>query len=211
MRFSVLQDEVYIGLKDASSEVLDRIPSMINQARNEISAEVELPALRVLSSLSTVVSQAWVALPAGNAQRLLFVGTSSGRISIVEGGLINLLSVYPMLDSVGDVEYVALEGSVLYYQGIPATATPLVVYYTTFPTPMSTEADQPTELPEPLQRGLILHKTLELFYDELEEGMEDGLKPNKAVHELEYKKYKTRLEEWAAKRRNHTITSCWSV
>lgn len=211
MRFSVLQDEVYIGLKDASSEVIDRIPMMINQARNEISAEVELPALRVLSSLNTIPGQAWVALPTGNAQRLLFVGTSSGRISAVDGGLVDLLSVYPALDQVSAVEYVALEGSVLYYQGSPAVAQALIIYYTTFPTAMSNSSDQPTELPEPLQRGLILHKTLELFYDELEEGMEDGQKINKAVHELEYKKYKTRLEEWAAKRRPHVITSSWSV
>lgn len=211
MRFSVLQDEVYIGLKDSSQEVIDRIPDMINQARNEIAAEVELPALRVLSSLNTIPGQAWVALPSGNAQRLLFIGTSSGRISVVEGGLVDLLSVYPLLDQVSDVEYVALEGSVIYYQGSPAVAQAMVVYYTVFPTPMSAAGDQPTELPEPLQRGLILHKTLELFYDILEEGMEDGQKINKAVHELEYKKYKIKLEEWAAKRKPHVITSCWSV
>lgn len=210
MRFSVLQDEVYIGLKDTSEVITARIPTMINQARNEIAIDVELPALRVLSSLSTVEDQAWVSLPSGNAQRLLFVGTSSGRVSVVEGGLANLLSDYPLLDQVGDVEKVTLEGSILYYQGIPTTVTSLVVYYTIFPTAMSLASDQPTELPEPLQRGLIMHKTLQLFYDELEEGMEDGIKPNKAYHELEYTKYKIKLQEWAAKRRPHIITSRWT-
>lgn len=211
MRFGVLQDEVFVGLKDTADAIISRIPSMINQARNEISIDVELPALRVITTVNTVLNQAWVALPSGNAQRLLFIGTASGRVPFVEGGLTNLLSVYPLLDKVGDVECVVLEGSTLYYQGIPETITALIAYYTIFPTPLASSDSQPSELPEPLQRPLILHKTLELFYDELEEGMEDGIKPNKVYHEGQYKKYKFQLLEWAARRSHHVITSRWAV
>lgn len=210
MKFSELKDEVYIQLHDDSEEIVKRVGKAINQARNEIAFDNELPKLRILTTVSTVVDQAYLTLPEGNAQRLLFIGDSSGPIPICVGGLPDLLTTYPLLDQVGDVVCVALEGDVLYYQKIPVEATSLVAYYTVFPTPMVSDNDEPEELPAPIHRDLITNKALEILYRSIEDSAENEEgNVNTRRFEIAYKQAENRLRMWLCKRKVHMTTGVW--
>ena len=112
------------------------------------------------------------------------------------------------MDDVGDVEYVALEGSTLWYLPAPAAAGSLRVVYYQNPTLLSGDTDVPSIFPTHLHRKLCVDGACWLIWDSIEQG-EDGSKPNTDRHYAKFEMGISKLREWIAVRRRHYISSVW--
>lgn len=210
MTYTELTDEVTIAVKEAPAKIVSAIPDYINDAILIIAGEVNVPSLKSVLAVTTVLSQAWVQLPAGYDGQLRYVGTSDGKVTLIDGGVEALLELYPELDEVGDVEYACLEHTTLYYQGIPEEETTLTLVVYKNPTLLSNGTDSPDFLPTPLHRGLIVHKAAEIAYDKIEDGISaEEKKANTIWHRSMYDDAKASLEAWVAKRKSHVGTSVW--
>jgi hypothetical protein len=213
MTFLELQDAVALKLQDASPEIVASIPDKINESIQEIAEEVELPSLKLLGSVSTVVSQAWVNIKTSItlfSGKLSYVGTSSGSVGIYKWGLEELVSNYPTMTEAGDVEYCTLEGDILWYAKIPTTATALTVVYRAVPATLVNDGNIPTDIPYYLHNGLIVNKTCAKLFDLIEDGLETQKVNTQACIAL-YDKAVISLRAWASRRRINVGGSFWSA
>jgi len=207
MTFKEMQDEVFIILKDTSLQ--SRIPAILNDAYQEVVDEVHIPALKTLTTVSTVVGQSFCNLPTGMIGSLLYAGTLTSKLSVANGGLLELLSLDPGLTTLGEVWKVAQEGAVLWYISQPETATSIYVLVYKAPVALVQDGDVPSVLPAMLHRHLLVYQAAAILYNEIEEGV-DGEKVNtKTYHEL-YQSGLNRLREWLAKQVKHNSQSIWS-
>jgi hypothetical protein len=207
---SELVEETKLALQDGGDIEEGRVKLALNEAYKEIVEETEIPSLKKVTTVTTVVSQAWLNMPEGFSGKLRYVGDSSGKIQILDNGVEELIESYPSLDTVGDVECVALQGNVLYYQGIPSTATDLVVLYYEDVNDLEAEDDTPDYLPEYLHRELLVNKAATKEYSRIEDGME-GIKVNTVKYATAYEEAKQKLQEWIARRRRHNHRSRWDA
>lgn len=208
MTYKEIQDEVFIIVKDSTQ--LTRIPAVINDAYQEIVNEVHIPALKIFTTVGTVVGQSYCNLPDRVTGSLLYVGSVNGKINKANNGLAELLDEDPTLSAVGDVEKVALEGTVLWYIKQPETVTDLYILIYQEPAPMVADGNIPSVLPSYLHRQLLVYKSAYLLYNEIEDGM-DGEKVNTAVYKKMYEDGKILLLNWLAKQRSHMTKDIWSV
>jgi hypothetical protein len=211
MTFLELQDAVALKLQDASPEIVATIKDKINESIQEIAEEVNLPSLKLLGSVSTVVSQAWVNIKTSIplfSGKLSYVGTSSGSIGIYEGGLEELVFNYPVMTDTGDVEYCTLEGDILWYAYIPATATTLTVVYRAIPATLVNDGNVPVDIPLYLHNGLIVNKTCAKLFDLIEDGIETPKVNTQACLAL-YESSLASLRAWLSRRRINKSGSFW--
>jgi Txe/YoeB family toxin of Txe-Axe toxin-antitoxin module len=129
-------------------------------------------------------------------------------VNIASGGLEGLVEMYPLLDTVGDVTDVALQGTLLYYQGIPSTVQDLVVLYYEDVNVLEADDDTPDYLPEYLHIRLLSNHAAWQEYSKIEDGIE-GIQVNVVKYKNLYEEAKGQFQEWLARRRNHTHRSVW--
>jgi hypothetical protein len=214
MTFRQLKDEVEVILQDSSADLIDRIPHALNEAlfsvADELISEGGIPELKRIGTFTTVVGQAWATMPTGFNGKLLFVGNESESLAIATGGVRQLMEGNPELDSTGDVHTVALEGSTIYYQGIPSSATSFPILYQINPTQWTDDVDTTdTWVPTHLERGLFVHKAASILFNLVEDGI-DGEKVNTKAQLGLHAGYLTQMREFLARRRPHAMRSVWS-
>jgi len=209
MNYSELLREVKSVVADASPTILVSIPDMINEAIQLIAEEAYLPSLKTMFTVTTNTSAAYTTVPTAFSGKLTYVGTSDGEIKRYNS-VEELIREFPAMDEVGDVEGIALEGTVLWYQKIPSTATTLTCIGYNSPTALSNSTDTPDCIPEYLHRGLIVNKTAMLCYNIIEDGME-AEKVNTVLFENLYQKSVAKLGEWVSKRRVNTVINAWTI
>ena len=206
--FAELVEETKLALQDAGDISEERVKLSLNEAYLEITDETEIPSLKKLTTVTTVVGQSWLNMPEGFSGRLRYVGNGDGKLSIVDGGLEGLIQIYPLLDDVGSVTDVALQGTLLYYQGIPDIAEDLVVLYYEDVNILEADDDTPDYLPEYLHRDLLVNKAAFREYSNIEDGIE-GIQVNMQKYKGLYEEAKQKLQDWLARRRRHSSRSVW--
>ena len=207
MNFKELQVAVWERWQDKSKTLEAMLPAIVNEAVQIAAEEADLPSLRVLGTVTTSLTLPYKALPTGFSGKLRFIGNTYGKISIV--ALEELLSEYPLLDKLGDVHIVAVSGSLLYYQGVPTTATVLPILYFQNPPTLTTDIGIPDCIPEFLHREVIVTKAAAIGYDLIEDGTE-GSKPNTSACLGEYAIGLNKLREYIGKRKTHMTRSVWT-
>lgn len=213
MTYKELQDAVADKVKDTSASIVAMIPDVINEAVQQITDEVPMPSLKLVGTVSTVVSQEWVNITStitSFSGRILYAGTTDGELTVMDGGLEELYAKYYDLDEDGDLEAVALEGNILWYYKTPATATSITLVYYAYPTTMIADGDTPSDLPSLLHRDLIVNKAASIIFDQIEEGVE-GEKVATASCLSQYNAAVLRLRGWLNRRRPNVGRSYWSV
>jgi len=206
MNFSELQDEVSIKLQDASTDVTDRIGAWINEIVSVSIEEADVPGFKSFTSVDTVLSQAYLNLPSECSGKVLYVGNGDSGFDIKT--LDDLLQDYPDMAEVGDVEAVAVEGNLLYYQKIPAPVETLVLLFKRNTIDMVNPTDTPDTIPAYLHRDVIVCGAAMLGFDIIEDGIEEE-KVNTRAQSMQYRKGMTRLSEFGARRRKHMSRSVW--
>ena len=178
---AILQDEAF------SEEIL---ANKINAAVSGIAAGIRmpdgqvsppLPDLFTMGAVTTSTTLPYVSLPADYQRQVCVIVDSGGnRIYPPRSGdyysfalFLKQISNLNMMET-GSVYRVAVKGTKLYYQGIPAAAETLGIHYYKKPTDMVTDADTPEGIPEHLQERLIKHRVLaEIYGDQIEAGVSE--------------------------------------
>jgi hypothetical protein len=213
MTYKELQDAVAAKVLDTSPTIVAMIPDVINEAIGQIADEVPLPSLKSLGTITTVVGQEWVNISStitNFSGRLLYIGTANGGITVVDGGLEQLVQSYPKAGESGDIGAVALEGNILWYRNTPTVATTLTIVYYKEPALLTSDSHVPSDLPWMLHRDLIVNKASSIIFDHIEEGLE-GNKVNMQSCLGQYEIAKNKLSAWLHKRRLNVGRSVWDV
>lgn len=215
MTYLELQDEVKLKLQDSSKEIVNLIPALINEVIEE---DVEAAGPREFmkyGSITTSTSNPYVDL---SSAAILSDEDFSGRLlecadadeNLVEiVSLEALFTLFPAMDTSGSVEYVAVEGNILYYQRIPSTAATLYILYRRKPTAMSEDDDTPDGIPEYLHRPLIVPGAAKKGFSLIEDGIEDSNKPNTFREMQAHDKAFLMYKEWVERRKRHLPRSFW--
>lgn len=183
MNLSQMREEVQLIVQDAGFTE-DAVDNYINQALQFACTKVAIPSLKVVGSVDTVVGQRYCNLTTAS-------GGFSGRLNAVFNStketqcnffpdLDSLLVSYPT-EETGSVQYVALEGDILWYHPVPEEVESLTVLYYTNPVALAEDTDVPTELPSALHRKLLVHGACYMIFDMIEDGIE-GEKVNTLSH-----------------------------
>jgi hypothetical protein len=189
----------------------------IDQAILYTGANVDIPALKGIDTVDTVLSQAYTTLSGltgGFSGKLRRVKDSNKNHISIASDLGLIMDTYPLMAEEGDVEVVALEGSTLWYQKIPTEVMTLTCLYYRNPAILSSDTESPSDFPTHLHRQLFVHGSAWIIYDQIEDGV-DGEKVNTKSHfwhsfdERNRHSGIVKLKEWIAKTRRHNISSSW--
>jgi hypothetical protein len=213
--FADLKDEVAIITQDSSVNLVAQVETALNEALYNVAEEMissgGIPDLKRIGTFTTVVDQAWTTLPTGFNGKLLFAGNDSNCLAIADGGVEELMEENPLLDTSGPVHTVALEGSVLYYQGIPTSATSHPILYQVYPTLWALESDVvPDYIPVELQRSLFVHYAAAEMFNKIEDGI-DGEKVNTAAQLGLHEKALTKMRHHLGRRKASNKRSAWLI
>ena len=213
MNFGDICTEVEVLLQDTGETVVSRIPGAVNEAILYAADKVDIPSLKSLIPVTTIANQAWASLPSTSAGKILHVSSSSTNGDSIEilSCLEDLLEHSPSLDFVGDVDMVALEGTTLYYQGIPSTPQNLLVLHYAHPNKLEREADVPGNFPESLHRKLFVHGACSILYEFIEDGLEAEDKNNTNWHTAKRDLGISELFAWRAKNRKAKMRHAYNV
>jgi hypothetical protein len=205
MNLSELVDEVELVLHDTS--FTDSIPDWINSAIAQAIDDANVPGFKSIITVDTVLLTAYASLPATCSGRILYAGDGQDEIPVV--ALDELMECYPDFTEAGDVETIAIEGSLLYYQKIPSEVQTLTLLHRRKPAVLALDTDIPEGIPEHLHRAVIVPKAAINGFDMIEDGIE-GEKVNTVAQTILYNKGLFSLREWVAKRIKHRTRSIWS-
>lgn len=212
MTLSEIEEEVKDCIHDVDSGIeLDAsLTGIINDALEEISESTEMVTLRKMNVIQIDTTAPYSIMPSDFSGRLVYVGNSDGPITVLKGGLKELIDLYPALDETGEtIQYVAIENKLMYYQPIPSAAVSLTVLYYGSPPKLISKDGVPDWLPEYLHRGLVVNKAVELKFRKIEEGIE-GEMVNTAKYRGYFEEAKLMLEIWLSRRRSPVGTSVWA-
>ena len=195
----------------------DTLNSYINQAVLYTGAQVDIPELKGIDTVDTILGQAYTTLSGltgGFSGKLKRVKNSDGDAISIFSDLALLMDEYPLMNEEGDVEAVALEGSTLWYQDIPTAAETLTCLYYRNPATLSADNEIPSDFPEHLHRQLFVHGTAWIIYDQIEDGIEGEKVNTKGQFWLSFDERNRhsgiiKLKEWIGKTRRHNISSSW--
>jgi hypothetical protein len=217
MTLEELRAEVEAKLFDPASFGKDQIDGYINGCVEYIAGMVPLPSLKRIGSVNTVVGQNYVNI----GESLDF----SGHLKKVINPDSTDPTVYPDLermyddytmDEDGDIEAVTLEGNILYYAKMPEETDALTLIYYTSPARLVRNSDTPSCIPVHCQRKLIVHGTLWMLFDEIENASElEGQKVKTREHYWNSFNSDNRdsglndLYRWLGRTRPHHISSVW--
>lgn len=136
-----------------------------------------LPDLFDTDTVTTSTSLAYVSLPSDYQRSLIMVADSNGnQLYGPKGGgyytfrLFLKQSPDKALNQSGAISTVCVNGSDLYYQGIPSAAKTLTVHFYRAPIAMSEDDDESDGLPDHLAERLIKHYVCKEIYAEIEDG-----------------------------------------
>lgn len=189
----------------------------INQAILYAAAQVDIPELKRIDTVQTVLGQAYTTLAGltgGFSGKLRRVKDSEKNHIAIASDLALTMDVYPLMAEEGDVEVVALEGSTLWYQKIPAEVMTLTCLYFRDPAVLSADGEAPSDFPIHLHRQLFVHGSAWKIFDQIEDGVE-GEKVNtkgqfwQSFDERNRHSGIVKLREWIGKTRRHNISSSW--
>ena len=189
---------------------------VINEAMLEVAARVIIPDLKMIDVVLTVADDPvvnYVTLTGvkngfSGVLRRVNNGTTGETVEVV-ANLEALYDAYPDWNEAGDVEAVALEGRILWYQKVPVTAQSLVIMYTTNPDTLI-EDDDETIFPKFLCRKLLVNGAARLIWDQIETDIEKP-KVQTMFHTQQFEDGIVKYMEHLAKTKRHVITSCWSI
>ncbi|MBE9592716.1 MAG: hypothetical protein IMF19_04480 [Proteobacteria bacterium] len=207
MNLGELKDEVIVAIGDTSFN--DSLAGWINDSIEQIIDDANVPGFKEIISVNTVLGTAYTTLEATCSGRILYAGTATAELA---GGVVTLehmMKMYPGMADVGDVEYIAIDGSTMYYQKVPATITALTLLHRRKPVAMVADDDEPEGIPPHLHLSVIVPKAAILGFDRIEDGIE-GKKVNTIAQSIRYKQGLHDLMCWVAKRVPHRSTSIWS-
>lgn len=195
----------------------DTLNGYINQAILYIGAQVDIPELKRIDVVTTVLSQAYTTLSGltgGFSGKLKRVKNVDGDNISIFSDLALLMDDYGTMDEAGDVEAVALEGNTLWYQKIPEEAETLTCLYYRNPTILSGDTEIPSDFPTHLHRQLFVHGSAWMIYDQIEDGIEEEKINTKGQFWLSFDERNRhsgiiKLREWISKTRRHNISSSW--
>lgn len=216
MNLEEMRDEVENLVDDPSFDP-DTIDSYLNQMLTYSAGLVNLPTLKRISTVDTIVGQAYASisgLDGGFSGVLRRVKNDEGKEPRIFSNLESLLDVYPTMVEEGAVEAVALEGSTLWYQKIPLSAETLLLLYFQNPSTLVGGGDSPGDIPEHLHRKLLVHGAAYMMFDQIEDGIE-GEKVNtvhhfhQALNEDNKHSGIVKLREWVSRTSRHHISSVW--
>jgi hypothetical protein len=210
MNFQELQRELKDVIQDSSATIVASIPDYINEAVQQIAEDVNLPTLKKVFSLTTSTSLYYVNTASTFSGRLKYVGDSTQEYSVIDGGLEALLGLHPDVTESGDIDFIALEGNVLYYLPIPATAVALTCIGYNFPATLVNDTDTPSDIPSFYHREIIVNKAAAIAYSVIESGASEKDKTNYMLFNSMYEAGLNRLRGWASRRRSNIVTSYWS-
>lgn len=212
MNLKEMRDEVTILVQDGSYVTAD-VDKYINRAFTNMAGQINLPDLKRVDTITTVVGQSYTSLAA-------LSGGFNGRLSKVHA---ENITIYPSLEDLisgieedgelfgeaGDVTRLALEGSTVWYDKIPAVPQTLMAILYGNPPLLVADADIPSVFPEHTHWNIGIHGAAMLMFDPIEDGV-TGEKVNTTYHEGLYLKGKQEALEWIARNRTHSISSRWS-
>ena len=210
MTFLEMQTELEGILLDSSPTIVAGIPSYINDAVQQIAEDIKFPELRQVTAVTTSTSTYYVNMPATWSSRLLYAGNLDGEYKVLDEGLLELIRLFPSLDEAGDIQYIACEGGILYYQPIPATAVSITCIGYHVPDTLVSDSDTPSFIPSYLQREAIVNKAAAIGYSIIEAGTE-GEKVNTSLFTSLAGIGLNKIREYVSRRRPVTCTSNWSV
>jgi len=181
-------------------------------------AQVDMPGLKRLSTVDTVLAQAYVALTGltgGFSGKLKRVKNAEGSPITICTSLELLMDNYPTMVEEGDVEAVALEGSTLWYQKIPTVEETLTCLYYRNPATPADDSASPSDFPSHLHRPLFVHGTAWMIYDQIEDDTEEAKTNTKVQFGLSFNENNRhsgiiKLKEWIGRHRRHNLSSPWS-
>lgn len=211
-----IRTEIENLIQDASF-VSDTINTYINLAILYTGANTDIPELKRIDTVDTVLSQAYTSLNSltgGFSGKLRRVKDTDGNSMEIVSDLALLMDAFPTMVEEGEVEIVALEGSTLWYQKIPTIVETLTCLYFRDPAILSADSESPSDFPEHLHRKLFVHGTAWMIYDQIEDDVEE-----KKINTMgqfwhsfdEGNKHSgiVKLREWIGKTRRHNISSSW--
>lgn len=210
MNYTELQYEVKGIVMDQSPYILLGIPDYINEAIQLIAEEVKFPELKQVTSVTAGIVNYYTNMPATWSSRLNYAGNSDGEYTVLDGGLEELIRLYPTLAETGDIKHLTLEGRVLYYQPIPTTATVITCIGYHSPALLVSGTDTPDFIPSFLHREAIVNKAAMIAYNAIEDGME-GDKVNTKIFASLAEVGLNRVRAYISRRRPVVGTSNWSM
>lgn len=211
-----IRTEVENIIQDSSYSV-ETLNGYIDQCILYAGAQVDIPNLKRIDTVDTVLSQAYVALTGltgGFSGKLQRVKDADGNPITIFANLDLLMDEYPTMDEAGEVESIALEGSTLWYQKIPAAVETLTCLYYRDPAVPSADGNSPEDFPPHLHRQLFVHGTAWIVYDQIEDDVEEVKvnAKNQFWHSFDENNKHSgiiKLREWLGKTRRHNISSSW--
>ena len=206
MNFKELIDEVTITLQETSPDILDRIPGWLNDALADAIEQARVPGFKQLETVDTVLDQAYTVLPSIFNGKMLYVGTKNGELE--NGTLEELLEDNPELDTTGSLYKVAVEGNLVYYQGIPDEVTSITLLYRRPPVEMVNDDDVPDGIPSWLCREVLVPGASMRGFNLIEDGI-DGEKVNTNAQLILYNRGIFKLMEFVGRRVDHRSSSVW--
>lgn len=209
MNFSELQRETIELIKDQSPTILASVGDYINEVIGDIAERIKFPELKQVSSITTNTSTYWVNMPTTFSSRLTYAGTSTGEYAVLDGGIEELIRIYPSLAETGDIEHVVCEGGILYYHPIPATATVVTCIGYHKPVDLVNDNDTPSFIPTHLHREAVVNGAASKAYNAIEDGQEDKI--NMKLFRNLSEGGIVRIMEYVSRRRQVVSSSCWSV
>lgn len=210
MNFSELQREVKSIIQDASPEILVSIPDYINEAIQQIAEEVRFPELKQVTSATTSISTYYVNMASTFTGRLCYAGDSDGEFKVLDGGIEELIRLYPSLAEIGDLQHLTLEGGILYYQPIPAVAKVVTCIGYKLPDTLVNDTDTPSFIPSYLHREAIVNAAVAVAYTVIEGSSVDENKINTKLFTGLANMGVDRIRAYVSRRRPVLSTSNWS-
>jgi hypothetical protein len=214
MNLGEIRAEVFKLVQEAGFTTVE-VDSAIVECYQFVADTVLIPDLKRMDSVQTVAGAAWISLgglAGGFSGKLRRVIRSDGSLPRIYANLEELMEHYSVVaaDEIGDVEAVALEGSTLWYQKIPAVAETLTVLYYQDPSVLEDDEESPDYLPGFLHRPLLVSGAAYIMFNRLEDGL-DGEKVNTASQLADFNRGIASFRAYSARRRMHFISSRWDV
>ncbi len=214
MNLSEIRDEVQLIVQDSSFSD-EAINGYINQVLQTVCAECMIPSLKRISTVTTSTTLAYVnisTLTGGFSGRLVKVLNSDGEAIEIVPSVELLMDEYGTMDEAGDIERCCLEGSVLWYAKIPEAAETLTVLYFRDPEELSSDSDEPSDIPQFCHRPLLVCGTAAILYDLIEGGdVDEQQRVNTRVYQTMFNDGMRKMVEWLGRNRRHFISSFWSA
>jgi hypothetical protein len=199
MNFEALKTGVKRRLQDTTYD--DFVGDWLNDVVEELVDEKRPPGFLGVVSVQTVLSQAYLNLPTATCSQVITLQVDSQEYHLMS--FVDMFDIYPELDEVGSIEAFAVDGNVLYYQGIPSEVTDVTILCRRPVNKMVSAGDTPDGIPTYLHEKLLVSGAVLKGFDEIEDGGD--------VDEVMRLKMETRFvegeaifERWIARRTGHT-------